>query len=263
MTEQKRYGKLIGASLGPGDPELITRRAWSALQSGARWLYPVKKAEESSYALSIVERGGIATPGDAVELVFPMTRDAEALTKAWVRAAQQTVELLAEGRDLVFLVEGDASTFATFGHLARVVRELVPDIEVETIPGVSSFTAAAAATGLPLAEEDETLAIIPAAYGTGVIDHMLDEFDTLILLKVKPLLDEVLELLERRDLLATSCFIEKVGSPDERVVRDLASLKGEKVNYLSLLLVQNPKRQRGELRRGCRQRKEAQEALSA
>ena len=82
MTEQKRYGKLIGASLGPGDPELITRRAWSALQSGARWLYPVKKAEESSYALSIVERGGIATPGDAVELVFPMTRDAEILAKA-------------------------------------------------------------------------------------------------------------------------------------------------------------------------------------
>ena len=257
------YGNPIGASLGPGDPELITRRSWAVLQSGARWIYPVKKAEEASYALSIVERGGIPRPADAVELVFPMTRDPEILTKAWVRAAEQTVALLAEGRDLVFLVEGDASTFATFGHLARVARELAPEIEVETIPGVSSFAAAAATTGMPLAEEDETLAIIPAAYGTGVIDHMLDEFDTLILLKVKPLLDEVLDLLERRDLLATSCFIEKVGSPDERVVRDLASLKGEKVNYLSLLLVQNPKRQRGELRRGCRQRKEAQEALSA
>ena len=263
MTQQRPYGKLIGASLGPGDPELITRRSWAVLQSGARWIYPVKKAEEASYALSIVERGGIPRPADAVELVFPMTRDPEILTKAWVRAAEQTVALLAEGRDLVFLVEGDASTFATFGHLARVARELAAEIEVETIPGVSSFAAAAATTGMPLAEEDETLAIIPAAYGTGVIDHMLDEFDTLILLKVKPLLDEVLDLLERRDLLATSCFIEKVGSPDERVVRDLASLKGEKVNYLSLLLVQNPKRQRGELRRGCRQRKEAQEALSA
>ena len=259
----KTYGKLIGASLGPGDPELITRRSWAVLQSGARWIYPVKKAAEVSYALSIVERSGLPIPTDAVELVFPMTRDPELLTKAWVRAAEQTVALLAEGRDLVFLVEGDASTFATFGHLARVARELAPEIEVETIPGVSSFAAAAATTGMPLAEEDETLAIIPAAYGTGVIDHMLDEFDTLILLKVKPLLDEVLDLLERRDLLATSCFIEKVGSPDERVVRDLASLKGEKVNYLSLLLVQNPKRQRGELRRGCRQRKEAQEALSA
>jgi len=253
----KRYGKLIGASLGPGDPQLITRRSWAILQSDARWLYPVKKAEESSYALSIVERGGLAIPADAEELVFPMTRDADILLKAWANAATRTVELLAEGRDLVFLVEGDASTFATFGHLARVVRELVPEIEVETIPGVSSFAAAAASAEITLAEEDETLAVIPAAYGIGVIDHLLDEFDTLILLKVKPMMDEVLDLLERRDLLATSCFIEKVGSPDERIVRDLASLKGAPVNYLSLLLVQNPKRARGELRRGCRQRKDA------
>jgi precorrin-2/cobalt-factor-2 C20-methyltransferase len=252
----KTYGKLIGASLGPGDPELITRKSWAILQSGGRWLYPVKKAEEKSYALSIVERGGIPVPADAVELVFPMTRDAEILTRAWAHAAVQTVKLLAEGRDLVFLVEGDASTFATFRHLARVVCELVPEIEVETIPGVSSFAAAAATANISLAEEDETLAVIPAAYGVSVIDHLLDEFDTLVLLKVKPMLDEVLDLLGRRGLLATTCFIEKVGSPDERIVRDVASLSGEKVNYLSLMLVQNPKRQRGELRRGCRQRNE-------
>lgn len=259
----KQYGKLIGASLGPGDPELITRRAWAALQSGARWAYPVKKAEEASYALSIVARGGLAVPADAEALVFPMTRDAEILAKAWARAAARTAELLAEGRDLVFLVEGDASTFATFGHLARVVRELLPAIEVETIPGVSSFAAAAAATGTTLAEEDETLAIIPANYGVELIDHLLDEFDTLVLMKVKPMLDEVIDLLERRDLLATSCFVEKVGAAGERVIRgrrDLATLKGEPAHYLSLLLVQNPKRQRGELRRGCRKRREAAEA---
>lgn len=252
----QRYGRLIGVSLGPGDPELITRRGWAALQSGARWLYPIKKAEERSYALDIAVRGGLAAPPDAEALVFPMTRNAEILAKAWSRAATRTVELLATGRDLVFLVEGDASTFATFGHLARVVRELAPDVTVETIPGVSSFAAAAARINTTLAEEDDTFAVIPAAYGVALIDHLLDEFDTLILLKVKPLLDEVLDLLERRSLLATSCFIEKVGSPDERVVSDLLSLKGEKVNYLSLMLVKNPKRARGELRRGCRKRAE-------
>lgn len=238
------YGKLTGASLGPGDPELITRRAWMALTSGARWIYPVKKAEETSYALSIVERGGLVVPVDAEQLVFPMTRDANILAKAWARAAVRTVELLAEGRDLVFLVEGDASTFATFGHLARVVRELAPEVDVETIPGVSSFAAAAAATGLTLAEEDETLAIIPAAYGVEVIDHLLDEFDTLALLKVKPLMNEIIALLEKRDLLDTSCFIEKVGAPDERIVHDVVALKETQVSYLSLMLVQNPNRVR-------------------
>jgi precorrin-2/cobalt-factor-2 C20-methyltransferase len=258
MTNATHYGRLIGASLGPGDPELITRRAWAALQSGARWLYPVKRAEDSSYALSIVERGGLPIPADAVELVFPMTRDAEALAKAWARAAARTVELLREGRDLVFLVEGDASTFATFGHLARVVRELAPEVAVETIPGVSSFAAAAASSGLTLAEEDETLGIVPAAYGVEVIDRLLAEFDTLVLMKVKPMLDEVIDLLAQRDLLAHACFIEKVGAPDERIVRDVASLRGHSVNYLSLLLVHNPLRVHGELRRGCRKRKPAE-----
>lgn len=250
-----RYGKLIGVSLGPGDPQLITRRAWDVLTSGARWLYPVKKAAETSYALSIAERGGLACPADAVPLVFPMTREPGTLAKAWTRAAAQTVTLLAEGRDLAFLVEGDASTFATFGHLARVVRELAPEVVVETIPGVSSFAAAAAASGVTLAEEDETFAVIPAAYGIEVIDRLLDEFDTLALLKVKPLLDEVIDLLARRELLENSVFVEKVGAPDERIVRDIAALQGAAVNYLSLLLVQNPLRPRGALQRGCRQRK--------
>lgn len=258
-----RFGRLIGVSLGPGDPDLITRRGWAALQSGARWAYPVKRAEESSYALGIARRGGLEIPADAAELVFPMTRDATALAKAWARAASRTVELLASGHDVAFLVEGDASTYSTFRHLARAVRELAPEVAVETIPGVSSFAAAAARADVALAEEDETLAVIPAAYGVPVIDHLLDEFDTLVLMKVKPLLDEVLDLLERRGLIATSCFIEKVGSPEERVVRDVASLRGKKVNYLSLLLVQNPKRVRGELRRGCRKRSEASDIAAA
>lgn len=262
LSQAQGFGRLIGVSLGPGDPELITRRAWAALQSGARWAYPVKRAAESSYALEIVRRGGLALPDDALELVFPMTRDAVALAKAWARAAAQSLQCLAEGRDLVFLVEGDASTYSTFRHLARALRELAPELEVETIPGVSAFAAAAAVADLALAEEDETMAVIPAAYGTAVIERLLDEFDTLVLMKVKPLLDEVLELLERRGLSASSCFVEKVGAPEQRVVRDLASLRGEKVNYLSLLLVQNPKRQRGELRRGCRQRISPQIAVA-
>ena len=188
MIEQKHYGKLIGASLGPGDPDLITRRAWAALQSGARWLYPVKKAEESSYALGIVRRGGIEVPADAEALVFPMTRDPVALARAWARAATRSVALLREGRDLVFLVEGDASTFSTFGHLARVVRELAPEVEVETIPGVSSFAAAAAAmtaagiisaaildpaTG-QLVGVDPVLLVLATAAGSNTLTHIND-----------------------------------------------------------------------------------------
>ena len=45
MNDTKTYGKLIGASLGPGGPQLSTRRSWAVLQSDARWIFPVKKTQ--------------------------------------------------------------------------------------------------------------------------------------------------------------------------------------------------------------------------
>ncbi|MDX8395379.1 MAG: precorrin-2 C(20)-methyltransferase [Mariprofundaceae bacterium] len=247
-------GKLIAASLGPGDEGLITRKAWQVLQSDALWCYPVRKKGGRSHALGIVERTELATPEDALALVFPMTHDAEVLAKAWARAAALIVPSLQTGRDVVFLVEGDASTFSTFTYLARYVQNIDADIAVETIAGVPSYNAAAANTAMPLAETDDTVAIVPAGYGIEELDSLLPHFDMLVLLKVKPLLDSVIDWLEKRDLLAHAVFVEKAGAPEERVVRDVALLKGEKVNYLSLMLVKNPNRQRGEMIRGCKKK---------
>ena len=159
--------------------------------------------------------------------------------------------LLQAGQDVLFLVEGDASTYATFGHLARTVRALDARITVEIVPGVNSFTAACATLGLPLAEQDDTVAIVPAAYGVSAVDRLLPDFDTLVLLKVKPLVDELIDWLEARGLLGHAQFIERCGAPDERVVTDLLSLRGQPVSYLSLMIVKNPHRVRGERVRGC------------
>lgn len=247
-------GKLIGASLGPGDPGLITRRAWEVLQGQAHWAYPIRKKGDGSYALDIARRAGLTPPAAHTPLVFPMTHDAEILARYWLPAAQTVLDILTTGRDVVFLVEGDASTYSTFTYLARSARALDDAIEVETIAGVPSYHASAAHLGEPLAESDETLAILPAGYGVDTVERLLPEFDTLVLLKVKPLLDDLIDMLGRRGLLAHSCFLEKVGTPEERIVRDLARLKGEKVNYLSLLLVKNPQRPRATLQRGCRKK---------
>ena len=251
MTDQ---GTLYGVSLGPGDPGLITRRAWALLHGDAVWTYPVRKKGDDSYALDIARRAGLTIPETATALQFPMTHDVAILARYWLAAAQTVHEILLGGRDVVFLVEGDASTYSTFTYLARSVRALDGDIAVETVAGVPSYHASAAHLGEPLAESDETLAILPAGYGVDTVERLLPEFDTLVLLKVKPLLDELLDLLARRGLLAHGCFLEKVGTPEERIVRDLACLKGEKVNYLSLLLVRNPGRIRGAVQRGCRKK---------
>ncbi|PCI44509.1 MAG: precorrin-2 C(20)-methyltransferase [Proteobacteria bacterium] len=247
-------GKLIATSLGPGDAGLITRKAWAVMQSGALWCYPVRRKGGKSHALGIAERTGIDMPADALELVFPMTHDSEVLARAWARAADKIVPVLQAGRDVAFLVEGDASTFSTFTYLARYVQNIDADIGVEIIAGVPSYNAAAASTAFPLAETDDTVAIVPAGYGLDELDALLPHFDTLILMKVKPLMDGIIDWLEARNLLIDAVFVEKAGAPEERIVRDVALLKGEKVNYLSLMLVRNPNRKRGEVIRGCKKK---------
>ncbi len=248
-------GTLYGASLGPGDPDLITRRSWALLQSDAYWTYPVKKKKGTSYALQIALQAGLTRPENSSELIFPMTHDKEILAKYWLQAAQTVIDILQQGHDVIFLVEGDASTFSTFQHLAKTVKGLNETIEIETIPGVTSFNAAAARAEMPLADTDDTVAIIPAGYGLEMIDSLLNDFDTLVLLKVKPILDDIIELLQQKNLLSNSCFIEKAGSPEERIIHDVASLRGEKVNYLSLILISNNHhRERGEMIRGCRKK---------
>ncbi len=250
---EKQTGRLLGVSLGPGDPQLITRGAWAQLQrSDTLWTYPVRNRKSDSYALDIVLRAGLSLPAEHQALVFPMTHDREVLARAWLRAAQDILPALQAGRDVLFLVEGDASTYSTFSHLARTLQSLDGTVRVETIAGVCSFNAAAARLQTPLADTDDTIAIIPASYGVSVIDDLLRQFDTLVLLKVKPLMTEIIELLEQRKLLEHSQFIEKAGTPEERIVNEVATLRDEKVNYLSLLLIRNPHRERGELLRGCR-----------
>lgn len=253
MVNQK-WGTLYGVSLGAGDPDLMTRRAWNLLNGAGHWTYPVRKKNGDSYALAIALRAGLELPENHTPLHFPMTYDSEILARYWLEAAQTVLALLQQGEDVLFLVEGDASTYSTFGHLQRSVLALEANTQIEIIPGVSSYHAAAASFGQPLADVDDTVAIIPAGYGIEQIERMLHDFDTLVLLKVKPLLDDVIDLLRRNDLLKTSCFIEKSGAPEERVIHDVASLYGQKVNYLSLLIIKNPNRPRTEVQRGCRKK---------
>ena len=217
------------------------------------WVYPARSGKTPSYAFDIVVRAGVTPPETHTQLLFPMTHDGEKLARAWLRAADTVLPWLRAGRDVLFLVEGDASTYATFGHLARTVRALDAATPVKIIAGVNAFTAACAMADVPFAEQDDTVAIVPAAYGVSAVERLLPDFDTLVLMKVKPLLDELIDWLERRELLGGSHFIERVGAPDERRYsgREILALRGTKVSYLSLLIVKHSHRIRGERIKGC------------
>jgi precorrin-2/cobalt-factor-2 C20-methyltransferase len=69
------------------------------------------------------------------------------------------------------------------------------------------------------------------------LERALEAFDTIVLLKVNRVLDQLITILERHGLLDGAVFVERCGTSRERIIRDVSSLRGQRMNYFSLLLV--------------------------
>jgi len=129
---------LIGISLGPGDPELLTIKAASALKICSRVFVPGEMAAE------------LARPYCRPEILqFPMTVDKEELERIWSENARTVAEASASGC-AGFACIGDVNTFSTFSHLERTIRQSHPEIQIQTIPGVGVVPALASRLAAPL-----------------------------------------------------------------------------------------------------------------
>ncbi|WP_252863306.1 precorrin-2 C(20)-methyltransferase [Paenibacillus riograndensis] len=230
-------GTLYGVGVGPGDPELITLKACRLLRECPVIAYPATKKGGKSYAHEIVEMHIKADEKVMLGLVFPMTRDPGQLASGWNRTAELCWNELKQGRDVAFVTEGDPNLYSTFIHLARLMQELHPGVPVVSIPGISSVLGAAAALGQPLADGDQRVGIIPATEDPEALKEALLHHDTVVFLKVAKVLDLLLDVLDELGLAGKASVVTKVTSPNETVWRDARELRGQELEYLSLMVV--------------------------
>ena len=73
--------------------------------------------------------------------------------------------------NVAFITLGDPMLYSTFLYLYECVKETYPEIELEIIPGVTSVTAAAASSKLPLAEKEEVVTIMPSELNPTLIEE--------------------------------------------------------------------------------------------
>ena len=73
--------------------------------------------------------------------------------------------VVAGGGTAAFATIGDPNLYSTFAYVAQTVRALVPDVTVETVPGITAMQDLAARSGTVLAEGDERLALVPYTAG--------------------------------------------------------------------------------------------------
>jgi precorrin-2/cobalt-factor-2 C20-methyltransferase len=228
---------LFAVGVGPGDPELLTRKAERILRSVDVVLAPVSNPAEASVALETVWEFLDEGRQEIVVHQFPMTSDPARLVPAWQEAASLIAGRIAAGKDVAFITIGDPLFYSTFIYLLRIFRERYPQVQVEIVPGISSINASAAQAGVPLAEADGKVAIIPATAGVEHIAKALATYETVVLLKVKPVFSDILELLRQTGREGCTVFVERVGSARQKVLTDFAEIAAHSPDYLSLMIV--------------------------
>lgn len=228
-------GNFYGIGLGPGDPELLTIKAIHTIQKADSIFVPKSDTKEDSLALEIVKDyvGGKRV----TEQVYPMTKDKSILNSAWLKSAGEIRAEVINGNNVAYLTLGDPMTFSTYIYLLRQLNTMLPEHAIHTIPGITSYNAAACVANFPLLTGDERLAVIPVPKDITELRPILEAFDTVVLMKVAKKLDEVIQLLEEMNLSENALFASYIGQKDAYLTCDLVSLKGSGRGYMSVLIV--------------------------
>jgi precorrin-2 C20-methyltransferase/precorrin-3B C17-methyltransferase len=115
-------------------------------------------------------------------------------------------------------------------------ERLAPRYETEVVPGVTSFSAAAAAAGTPLAKRDDVLTILPGTLAPAALAERLRAADAAVVLKLGRRFGGVREATERAGLASRAVYVERASSDRERVA-PLREVDAAGVPYMSLVLV--------------------------
>lgn len=237
MTNE--FGMLYGIGVGPGDPELLTLQAVRILGKTNVVFAAASTKNDSSLALSIA--GPHLAPEAQVEILgFPMTRDKVLLERSWRGNAERVLVPLRQGKDVAFLTLGDPLLYSTFAYLLRTLLAMEPGVPVRSVPGVTSFQAAAARTGTVLAESGENLLVLSGVGDPEELRHHLACADNAAVLKVYRNFDRIRQTFRDLDLMDTSCFVTRLGLDGEAVYQNLDQVP-DSPHYFSLVLMKKNK----------------------
>ena len=231
-------GTLYGIGTGPGDPGLVTVKAAKILGECRHVFAPRAKGASVSTSFEIVRE--FVHPEAVIHTVlFPVEKDRSEAAERWREAASRIAEVLRTGEDVCYLTLGDTLLYSTYVYMLRALREILPEVRVVTVPGVTSFSAAAALAEFHLGEAKEPVTVVPVSDDLESVNKALSLGGTVVLMKVGKRLNRLLDLLERRGMMEHAVFISHAGMEGERIETDLSRLRGSapETGHLAVILV--------------------------
>lgn len=227
-------GKLFGVGVGPGDPELITVKAVRVIKEAD--VIFTAASSKNTYSLAVeIASPYIGSSAKIRTLGFPMTKDEEEVEKAWTANAKAISDVLKEGLNAVFLTLGDPVTYSTFGYILKKMNLIMPEAEIETIPGITSFHAASARLNRILVEGEESLLLTSGAFGGDQIRNC-HAADKVAIVKAYKNIKDINAALKEAGMHANGVAVSNCGREKEDIIDDLDRLESRKPDYWTLIL---------------------------
>lgn len=231
----KSFGKFFGIGLGSGNHDDISLKGLNILKKVHVICAPKSHKNRRSIALTKL-KNIIDKEFEFIQPIFPMTKDQEVLREHWKIAGELIMEKLSSGKDVAFITIGDPLFYSTYSYVMKLINDIEPGIEIETISGGISPLGCLAHLNIPLIEGEDRLAVIPAFYGLEDLKKIAGIFDTIVLMKVSRNFPRILNEIKEMGMMDDSIFLSNCGT-QEFIYRPLLEMEGKDAGFLSMIII--------------------------
>ncbi|MDQ6525389.1 precorrin-3B C(17)-methyltransferase [Nocardioides sp. LHD-245] len=232
-------GRFLVVGIGPGDPELITRKAERLIRAAPVVAFHAGVRRESHarrIAADLIPAGAIEE-----ELRYPVTTGTTdhpggyvgALADFYDSCEARLAAHLDAGRDVVLLAEGDPLFYGSSMYLVDRFRDRFP---VDVVPGVPAFAAAAATIPAPLVRQTDVLTVLAGTLPEPELARRLADTDGAVIMKLGRTFPAVRSALAAAGRLEGALYVERASQPEERWL-PVADVDAGSVPYFSLIVV--------------------------
>ncbi|GAP98093.1 precorrin-2 C(20)-methyltransferase [Leptolyngbya sp. NIES-2104] len=223
-------GRLYGIGIGPGDPELLTMKAFRVLRSSPVVAYPMSDSARK-LARSIVAEY-LRPEQIEVPMYFPFKLE-ESAQPYYDKAAETLAEHLNAGRDVVVLCEGDPFFYGSFMYLYNRLSDRYP---TEVIPGVSCVMASPAILGTPLTYRNDVFMVVSSILPAEELAARLSVADAAAIIKLGKHFSKVVEVLKQLGLYDRAKYIERATMPGQRII-PISEVNPAEVPYFAMIVI--------------------------
>jgi len=229
-------GKLYGIGVGPGDPELLTLKAYRLILDSEILAFPAPEVGDGK-AFEIVN-SFMNIKAEVLPLRIPIDLSPFPAQKAYDSASKLLEFHLELGKSVAVICLGDPFFYGSFMYL---FERLSRKFKIEIIPGVSSPMACAAVLQTPLVSRNEVLTILPGPMKEAELSERLLNTDSAVIIKVGNHLSKIRRVLRKLRLENVSYYVERATMPNQQIIQ-IEKIESAKVPYFSMILVRKKSR---------------------